>query len=130
MGLSFNDINRMRSFTWVKCNDDARSGYWRNLFVGQHGGTFTKKGRYWEWNPNQEQMIVLEPSISKPPPSSEPQEPSKTWIFKDSEGNIVKTKNIQEFCKIYALTRSSLYEVISGKRKHHKGFSFIETTIE
>jgi hypothetical protein len=130
MGLSFNDVNRRNSFTWVKCNDDARSGYWRGLFVGKHGGTFTRNGRYWEWNPNQEQMIVLEPSIAEPPQSNDPQEPCKTWSFKNTDGNIIKTKNIQEFCKKNKLTRSSLYEVISGKRKQHKGFSFIEITIE
>lgn len=130
MGLSFKDVNRKNSFTWTKCNDDARSIYWRNLFISQHGGTFTQRGRYWEWNPNQEQLIVLEPSIVSPASPPEPQEPCKTWCFKDSNNNIVKTKNIQEFCKVHKLTRSSLYEVITGKRKQHKGFSFIETTIE
>lgn len=129
MGLSLNDVNRRHSFTWVKCNDDAKSGLFRQTFINKFGGKFTKNGRNWEWSPSQEQIIILEPSISEPPP---PQivEPSKTWTFTDPEGNIIKTKNVQEFCKQYDLTRSSLYEVISGKRKSHKGFSFIETTIE
>jgi hypothetical protein len=127
--LSFNDVNRRYSSTWVKCNDDSRSGYWRGIFVGKHGGTFTKSGRYWEWTPSPEQMIILEPSIAEPPPA-EQQEPSKTWIFKREDGTIVKTKNIHEFCKNNKLTRSSLYEVMSGKRKQHKGFFFVETTIE
>lgn len=130
MGLTFNDVNRRNSFTWVKCNDDAKSGFFRQQFINKFGGEFIKVGRTWEWTPSQDQIIQLEASISEPPVSNEPQEPSKTWIFKNIDGDIVKTKNIQEFCKDNALTRSSLYEVMSGKRKQHKGFSFVETTIE
>ena len=59
-------------------------------------------------------------------PKDETEESVKTWIFKDSEDKEVKTQNILDFCKKYNLTRSSVYEVISGKRKHHKGFKFIE----
>ena len=129
MALSFNDVNRRRSFTWTKCNDDAKSGLFRNMFIEKFGGEFIRNGREWEWTPTKEQIISLEPSIAEPPPQ-EPQEPTKTWVFKNTEGEIIKTKNIQEFCRDNALTRSSLYEVISGKRKHHKGFSFVETLVE
>jgi len=129
MGLTFNDVNRRNSFTWVKCNDDAKSGFFRQQFVNRFGGEFKKNGRTWEWSPTQEQLIQLDASISQPPPP-EPQEPTKTWIFKNKDGDFIKTKNVQEFCKQNELTRSSLYEVISGKRKHHKGFSFVETTID
>ena len=129
MALSLNDVNRKYTFTWVKCNDDARSIYFRNLFIKRFGGEFSKKGRCWEWMPSQEQVIFLESSIVEPP-AVQIQEPSKTWIFKDIDGNLIKTKNVQEFCKQHKLTRSSLYEVITGKRKHHKGFSFVETTME
>lgn len=129
MALSLNDVNRKNTFTWTKCNDDSKSGHFRQVFINKFGGEFTKNGRYWEWNPTKDQLITLDASISEPP-SQQTQEPSKTWIFKDKDGNEIRTKNIQEFCKQNKLTRSSLYEVISGKRKHHKGFSFIETTIE
>lgn len=129
MGLSFNDVNRMYSYTWVKCNDDAKSSYFRGLFTGKYGGQFSRSGKYWEWTPSKEEIITLEPSISEPS-SPEESEPSKTWIFKNPDGDIIKTKNIQEFCKKYSLTRSSLYEVISGKRSSHKGFSLVEITIE
>ena len=130
MALSFNDVNKKGSFTWVKMNDDAQSNYFRNVFLQKHGGQFVKIGRHWEWQPRPEEIIILEPSISAPAnPVIENKEPSKTWIFKN-EDQVVKTKNIQDFCKEHKLTRSSLYEVISGKRKHHKGFIFVETTIE
>jgi len=129
MGLSLNDVNKMYSFTWVRCNDDTRSGFWRSQFINRYGGQFIKSGRYWEWSPNGDQIITFEPSISKSPKPVD-LGPSKTWIFKNENGDILKTKNIQEFCKENNLTRSSLYEVISGKRNNHKGISFIETTIE
>ena len=130
MALSLNDVNRRNSFTWIKCNDDAKSGFFRQQFINRFGGEFLKVGRSWEWSPTKEQIIVLEASISNPPQSNEPVEPSKTWLFKNKDGDIIKTKNVQEFCKQNALTRSSLYEVISGKRKQHKGFTFLETTVE
>lgn len=130
MGLSLNDVNIIRSLTWIRCNDDSKSNYWRSQFINRYGGKFTKNGRYWEWTPSGEQIITFEPSVSEPPHYTGTEEPSKTWIFKNENGDILKTKNIQEFCKINNLTRSSLYEVISGKRKNHKGISFIETTIE
>jgi len=132
MALSFNDVNRKGSFTWIKINDDAQSKYFRSIFLQKHGGEFVKRGNIWEWQPKAEQIIVLEPSFSEPanPIKDEPKEPAKTWIFTDKDGGVVKTQNIQEFCKEHKLTRSSLYEVISGKRKHHKGFVFVETTME
>jgi hypothetical protein len=129
MALSLNDVNRRHTFTWVKCNDDSKSGYFREIFIKKFGGQFSKNGRHWEWSPTSDQMIMLESSVSEPPSQQTP-EPSKTWIFKDKDGQEIRTKNIQEFCKKNALTRSSLYEVISGKRKQHKGFYFIETLIE
>lgn len=131
MALSFNDVNKRNTFTWIKMNDDAQSRYFRNVFIQKHGGEFVRKGIYWEWQPKQDQMIVLDSSLAEPADSiDEPQkEPSKTWIFKKEE-QIVKTKNIHDFCKEHKLTRSSLYEVMSGKRKHHKGFTFVETTME
>jgi hypothetical protein len=128
MALSFNDVNRRNSFTWIKCNDDAKSVFFRNTFVAKYGGEFVKNGRYWEWKPKQEEMIELNQSIIEEPVSEN--EPSKTWSFKNPNGDIVKTQNLQEFCKENNLTRSSLYEVISGKRQNHKGYSFIEITKE
>jgi len=128
MALSFNDVNKRNSFTWIKCNDDAKSVFFRNTFVTKYGGEFVKNGRYWEWKPKQEEMIELNQSIIEEPVSEN--EPTKTWSFKNPNGDIVKTQNLQEFCKENNLTRSSLYEVISGKRQNHKGYSFIEITKE
>jgi len=125
MALSMNDVNSKGSFTWIRCNDDARSGYFRNLFCQKFGGYFTRVGRYYEWSLSENEIQL--PEDSQPVINTEPK---KTWVFKDPDGNIVKTTNIQHFCKEYELTRSSLYEVISGQRNTHKGYSFIETVIE
>jgi hypothetical protein len=124
MGLSFSDVNVRGSFTWVKCNDDAKSKVFRQLFTSKHGGEFIRKdNKFWEWVPSAHQMIEIDPS---PPPELPLQENAKTWIFKDPDGKEIKTQNIIDFCKRYDLTRSSVYDIISKKRKHHKGYTFIE----
>jgi hypothetical protein len=128
MALSFNDVNKRNSFTWVKCNDDAKSLLFRNIFINKFGGEFIKSGRYWEWIPTEKEMINLSPSITEEPVPQK--EPVKTWVFKNPNDQLVKTQNLHDFCKQNNLTRSSLYEVISGKRQNHKGFSFIEITKE
>lgn len=125
MALSLNDVNNKGSFTWIRCNDDAKSFYFRNLFCQKYGGYFTKSGRYYEWSPSENEL-----QLPEEPVIVVNNEPKKTWIFKDPDGNTVKTTNIQTFCKEYNLTRSSLYDVITGKRSTHKGYSFIETVIE
>ena len=128
MALSLNDVNKKGSFTWTRCNDDARSPYFRNNFCSKFGGSFTRNGRYYEWTPSLNEVLI-QPNIIEEA-KQEDTGPKKTWIFKDPEGNLVKTTNVQIFCKEKNLTRSSLYDVMSGKRSSHKGYSFIETTIE
>lgn len=125
MALSMNDVNNKGSFTWIRCNDDARSPYFRNLFCQKFGGSFTRVGRYYEWSISQNDIFL--PEQIKPEVNNEPK---KTWVFKNSEGNIVKTTNIQHFCRDNILTRSSIYEVISGQRSNHKGYTFVEIVIE
>ena len=124
MALSFNDVNKRGSYTWIKCNDDAKASYFRNMFTSKHGGKFIRTSNTWEWVPLEDQIIILEPSFSQPANKEEEKEEikEKCWIFSDESGKKYVTKNIQEFCKDNNLTRSSLYEVISGRRKSHKGF--------
>jgi hypothetical protein len=122
MGLSFNDVNRKGSFTWVKCNDDAKSSLFRSMFIQKHGGEFKIVGKYWEWNPSNSQLIFIDPFSAE----EKLDENAKTWVFKNPDGVEIKTQNILEFCKRYDLTRSSVYEIISGKRPAHKGYTFVE----
>ena len=121
MGLSFNDVNVRGSFTWVKCNDDAKSHVFRQLFVNKHGGIFEKKDRYWEWNPSQHQLINIDSSQ----PLESKENSIKTWFFM-KDGNVVETQNILDFCKKNNLTRSSIYELIAGKKRQHKGYYFLK----
>jgi hypothetical protein len=125
MALTFNDVNKRGSYTWIKCNDDAKSSYFRGLFVQKHGGEFVRNGRNWEWNPSKEQIIFLEPIYVQPGNKETKPTGEKIWKFKNETGEIFETKNLQEFCKEHNLTRSSIYEVISGKRKSHKGYSVV-----
>ena len=125
MALTFNDVNKRGSYTWIKCNDDAKSSYFRGLFVQKHGGEFVRNGRNWEWNPSKEQIIFLEPIYIEPGNKETKPIGEKIWKFKNATGEIFETKNLQEFCKEHNLTRSSIYEVISGKRKSHKGYSVV-----
>jgi len=125
MALTFNDVNKRGSYTWIKCNDDAKSSYFRGLFVQKHGGEFVRNGRNWEWNPSKEQIIFLEPIFIEPGNKETKPIGEKIWKFKNETGEIFETKNLQEFCKEHNLTRSSIYEVISGKRKSHKGYSVV-----
>ena len=125
MALTFNDVNKRGSYTWIKCNDDAKSSYFRGLFVQKHGGEFVRNGRNWEWNPSKEQIIFLEPIYIEPGNKETKPTGEKIWKFKNETGEIFETKNLQEFCKEHNLTRSSIYEVISGKRKSHNGYSVV-----
>ena len=105
MGLSFSDVNVRGSFTWIKCNDDAKSAAFRQLFVNKHGGKFERKDRSWEWTPLYHQIINIDASEPK-----ETVKQIKNWVFKDSEGKEHTIQNIIEFCKEHNLTRSSIYE--------------------
>lgn len=48
---------------------------------------------------------------------------NKIWIIKDPEGKIHTTNNLKYFCELNNLTDSAIHHVISGKRKHHKGWT-------
>jgi hypothetical protein len=48
---------------------------------------------------------------------------NKTWIIKDPMGKIHNTNNLKYFCILNNLTESAIHYVISGKRKHHKGWT-------
>ena len=48
---------------------------------------------------------------------------NKIWNIKDPEGKIHTTNNLKYFCNLNNLTDSAMHHVISGKRKHHKGWT-------
>jgi len=100
------NVNKRNTRTWVKMNDDAGSKKHRNIFCKQYGGEFNKIGRYFQWEEFEK-------------------EPEKRITVFEREGEVFEVSNVMEFCREHNLTKSALYEVVSGKRKQHKKFKFI-----
>lgn len=116
MHLFKNEINRKGSASWLLCNDNSKSEYFRNKFVKENGGSFTKSGRYWEWIENKLAITIIPPEAPKN---------IKKWIFADSDGKEHIVYGLTEFAKQNNLSRQKLYDLIKGERKSHKGFTFI-----
>lgn len=47
---------------------------------------------------------------------------AKVWSVLSPQGDVLNITNLSKFCKEAGLNTSSMYEVMSGKRKSHKGF--------
>lgn len=95
------EVNIRNSFTWTKINDDARSSYWRNLFVNEHGGLFTSENGKFVWAKTEEIRKIL---VTKP------------------DGTLDEVTNFAKYCREHDLNKGAMYEVIKGSRNHHKGF--------
>lgn len=119
MNLFKNDINRKGSASWLLCNDNSKSSWFRGQFVQKFGGTFSKNGRYWEWVENISSVVV-----STEPPKPQTEEPKKSWTFTDEQGKYYTTESLTEFAKEFGLSRQKLYDLMKGERKSHKGFKF------
>lgn len=100
------NVNRKNTRTWVKMNDDAGSKNHRNNFCKEYGGEFNKIGTHFKWE------------------EFEKESEKRIMVF-EREGEVFEVSNVMEFCRDHNLTKSALYEVASGKRKHHKKFKFI-----
>jgi len=105
--LKLEDVNRKYSQTWVKCNDDAQSKYFRNKFIAQFGGEFINEKRYYVWR------------------EIKPVNVRRKFVFEGPDGTIHFVDNVYDFCKKNDLNRSPMYEMISGKRKQYKKFKFV-----
>jgi len=106
-------INKRNTRDWIRCNEDAKSGYWRNIFVEEHGGEFLQTGRFWEWKEKIHKIIE----------DNRIQQERKEFIFINKDGVEFLTDNFSKFCRINELNKSAIYKVMSGKRSHHKGFT-------
>tara|TARA_R100000458_G_C8051316_1_gene98325 strand:- start:45 stop:398 length:354 start_codon:yes stop_codon:yes gene_type:complete len=107
--LKKDDVNKVNTVTWVKCNDDAKSDRWRNMFVDIYGGEFEKNGLYWNWK----QGIV--PKIPK-------KEPNRRFKVTTPDNQTIYVENVNNFCKKNKLNKSAFYAVVKGQRSHHKGY--------
>ena len=100
------NVNRKNTRTWVKINEDSRSNLHRNNFCKRYGGEFIKIGKKFQWE-------ELE------------NEPERRIFVFEREGEVFEVENVLDFCRKQNLTKSALYEVVTGKRKHHKNFRFV-----
>ncbi|HAD22308.1 MAG TPA: hypothetical protein DCF87_09395 [Opitutae bacterium] len=100
------NVNSVNTRTWVTLNDGCQSSAHRNQFCKQYGGEFIKNGAYFKW----EELERV---------------PERRILIFEREGEVFEVENVLEFCRNHQLTKSALYEVVSGKRKHHKNFRFV-----
>ncbi len=91
--MNKDQVNSRNSRTWVKMNEDSKSGMWRNKFVAEHGGEFIKKGRFWEWQ-------TIYTSVT-----DEVIEQKPMYEFKDSEGKTYLVDNLMKFCREHELKK-------------------------
>lgn len=115
MKLFKHEINRKGSASWLLCNDNSKADWFRNKFIQENGGIFTKNGRNWEW------------SEDAPKPQKRKYESKKRWYFTNAENEQVIIENLIDFCRENKLSRAAMYEVIGGQRGQHKGYRFIKT---
>jgi hypothetical protein len=106
--LKLDDINKKYSHTWVKCNDDAKSKFFREKFLQEFGGEFIQEKKEFVWR-EIPKIVSLR----------------RKFVFEDPEGKIQFIENMYDFCKKNDLNRSPMYEMIAGKRKQYKKFKFI-----
>lgn len=107
--LKLEDVNKRYSQTWVKCNDDAKSNFFRTKFIEQFGGEFIKENREYKWQKKIPVIISTRRKI----------------IFSDPEGKIHFVENVYDFCLKNNLKRSAMYDLISGKRKQYKKYKYV-----
>lgn len=108
--LKRDDVNKRYSQTWVKCNDDSKSQYFRNKFIEQFGGEFIKDAREFRWQEKKPQPVV---------------NPRRKFVFEGPDGKIHFVENLYDFCKRNDLNRTPMYDLMSGKRKQYKKYKFI-----
>ena len=104
-------VNKRNTRDWIKCNEDAKSGYWRDEFVKEHGGQFVQEGKIWRW---EEQKIIEDTRF---------RQTRKEYIFINKDGMEFLTDNFTKFCRKNELNRAAMHQVETGKRKQHKGFT-------
>ncbi len=102
-------VNKRNTRDWVKCNEDSKSIYWRNLFVKEHGGFFEQQGKQWIWKEKTVDNRI--------------KQERKEYIFINKNGVEFLTDNFSKFCRKNELNKAAMHQVQSGKRKQHKGFT-------
>ncbi len=101
------NVNRVNSFEWSRCNNDAKANFWRDWVCKIYGGEFFRdrigKTLVWSWK-------------------SPPDEEVVKWIFTHVDGTEKRISNFIGFCKENNLDDGRMYDTYTGKRKTHKGW--------
>lgn len=105
------EINKKNSSTWVACNDDSKSIKYRKDFLHTFGGEFVKIRSGYLWRLKQKPVPVYVPF--------------RLLKFLDPNKKVLEIDHMTEFCILNKLNRAAMYEVMSGKRKSHKGYTAI-----
>ena len=107
--MRVDEVNQKHSYTWTKINDDGMCKYWKDQFLKEFGGEFVPEGKFLLWK--REKEIV---------------KPTKRKIFViNSDGEEVEVENFAKYCRDNDLSKSAMYETMSGKRSQHKGFKAV-----
>lgn len=122
-------VNKRNTRTWIRLNEDAKSGMFRDKFIQQFGGKFVKEGRYWKWLELDFEKMFLQEIEEKVKEFKIPEpvikvERGKSFVF-TKNGEEVYVKNLLEFCMDNKLVRGAMYDLMSGKRKTYKGYKFL-----
>lgn len=97
-------VNTRGTKLWTMMNDNSKAEKQRNKFVEEHGGFFTREGRYWKW-------------------TSAIDEKNGYWLKRVDTGEKVFFDNMTEFGKNNGLTAVKICELLNGKRKTYKGWT-------
>lgn len=102
------EVNVKNTTTWTACNNDSKHRKYRAEFLALFGGEFipdTKKNV--KWQPIPEPIYV----------------PLRLLRFLDINKKIVEIDNLTSYCRDNNLSRIAMYEVLTGVRLSHKGFT-------
>jgi len=113
--LQLDKINIKNSRTWIACNDNSRSEYFRTEFIKKFGGKFIKKNNYYVWKCRKR----------KKTPKTTPKLPKVVYLFSDSSGNTIEIFSIKSYCKENNFSNGALFDVVNGKKKSYKGLRFL-----
>jgi len=105
-----NHVNRRNTRTWIACNDDSRASANRITFVDKFGGCFSQQGRSWKWSDTTALKLTNKTKQEN------------TYIFTRPDGIYEMVNNFTHYCEENSLSRSTMYAVLRGQRKHHKNF--------
>lgn len=100
-------VNQRSTRLWSMMNENSHAEKNRAAFVAEHGGFFSKNGRYWSW-------------------TSAVKEHNGYWLKNINTEEKVFFENMTEFGKQHGLTSVKICELLNGKRKTYKGWTAVE----